>query len=591
MELDIHIVEQGGMVCQDMAYATAAVALKREYQLMYLKAWEFDFSLEHTFLSKNPKEFALYDSYEPEKQKSICREYEQAIGKRVSAGNPDVELMLEAFHGVKVVQKSAEDENAYWNGILKQLDKKIPVDMWFDQYYMPWTKQMRKKAPLRYQGYMMINGYDPLTEQISCIDIHGTRQQESMPLSTFQEFLHQHQRFQYTTYEICNEGRFFDRNIFLTETLSRVYEKNECGYDMFAKMRGFAEYVRELFDLQREIALSHETKGEIAAPTHLLCSKGLIEVSRMRNLFAVTLDYIATHENNDSFHTMSKKFKLLATKWQVLVSMIGKAYFKHSYDGLSVQLAEHIEKIAQMEDALAGQFEELLQTTCDDAGEIVDCNSKKKRNGDDVRKEHSGTEVHRDCVGTSRTVTDVYLDLGADVNNKAFSPDNRNVWNADFDGLGNYLILDEQMKQERFDCAAGRFLLRTGQKEKDNICCNGQKITVEPAFYKEICILGACDSGAFYGQMQIQYEDGTSEDIILGFSEWRFGKCEFGDRSAWKGKRVYWNKISEEEMGYLFTTQISLHEARKVTGLKLPECENMHLFAVTLRKLDQDQTR
>ncbi len=566
MKLNLNIVEAAGMVCQDMGAATATRGLGQDYELMYQDAWGFQYNDELEFCSLNPKEYELFYGYSKKQQKAVCEKYKNALGRKVSGGQNRQEKWLSFYHGVETQHKKFNTQELYLEGIKKQLAKGIPVEMWFDQYFMPWTKEVRKKAPLRYQGYMMIHGFDEETGDFHCIDIHGTRTEEVMPMRNFLAFLKEHQRYCFTTYRPTGEQNPFQVKRFLEKTLQRI--EGIGNKSIFNEMRRLADDIEKKFDFQEEIALSQESKGSLAAPTHILCVKSFTEVSRMRNLFALTLTYIGERENMPEILKLSERFRLHAAKWQILVAILGKAYFKKDFNGLDKQLSEHIRRLADEEEETKEILKQLLDESRIEKVKHLNENEEKKQ------KEIGNGEEKNDYV---------FCDLVSLFNNRAFAATLKNAEKADFDGLGNYLLRDMQKGKQMIFCGEQPFQL--GKEGEDNICCTNQIVSIQPDEYYSLNILGACDSGAFYGKLEISYLDGEKQESIFGFGEWRFGKCEFGEKLAWQGERVYWNQVNAEEKGYLFWKRIPLNRQKKLCQIKLPDCKNMHVFSITLNKL------
>lgn len=555
----MRIVEAAGMVCQDMGNATAAKGLQSDYGFMYQDAWSFEYGDELKFHSLNPKEYDIFYQLSQSEQEKLVETYNQQLGRKVSVGDCKCEEYLKTFHGIEVLHKKYGNKKEYWESILEQLERGYPVEMWFDQYFMPWTKEVRKKAPLRYQGYMMINGYDKEKQLIHCIDIHGTRKQEEMPLSFFKEFLQEHKNYSYTTYNRTEPTERFDTENFIHRSLQRVYGNR--GNSMFDEMRRLGNDIENNFDFQKEIDLSIAAKGMLAAPTHVMCAKSFTEVSRMRNLFALTLEYIAEQNQDDIFLNVSKRMKLHATKWQMLVSLMGKAYYKKNFTELKIQIAEHIMRIADEEEETVEVLERCLS------------------------KDQTKSEMSGSAAGTNEK-KDRFVFCKLEMNNKAFASNSGNEAGADFDGLGNYLLINPQLKgaiqDSKLFLGDKVFVFMGMTQGMDNVCCLGQKVKVQTDNYRGLSILGACDSGAFFGKLEFIFEDGSSEESIFGFGEWRFGKCEFGETLAWSGDRVYWNQVNQEEKGYLFTNELAVKAEKKLSAIRLPECGNMHIFAITL---------
>lgn len=563
MLLDIDLIEESGMICQDMAYATAANYLGRRYELMFKDAWGFEFSDQLVFKSLNPKEYDVFNGYDSIKQQEIVKTYKDAIGRRISVRQDSVVHNLKAYHGIEVVFGNPSNKEAYIEEILSQLEKQYPVDLWFNQYFMPWTKKSRKVAPMCYQGYLMLTGYNEQQKAFHCIDIHGTRTKEMIPLAVFEDFIEMHHYFNYTTYRVIENEKPILLNEYIEETVKRITGEQPHSVNMFEEMRKCAQYIKSSFDFQKEIELSHISKGKLAAPTHILCVKSLVEVARMRNLYAVTLNYLGQRDHNARLIELSRVFNLYATKWQIMVSILVKAFYNKDYTELPIQLSNYILSIVEEEEK---GLEELI--AIQKAGNTLAQISKEKK------QPHECTHINEIK----------FYNLRPYMNNKGICCEDLGAVQADFDGLGNYYLLKQRPINNILEDKMMMFKLNLVDEENDNVICEGQYLEGLEDSYSYIAFLGACDSGAFYGKIEIIYQDDFKEEVIFGFGEWRFGKCEFKEKLAFQCERVYMNVNSPEAKGYIFSKTIGLRHQVPVKAIRLPACPNMHIFALSLIK-------
>ena len=57
----------------------------------------------------------------------------------------------------------------------------------------------------------------------------------------------------------------------------------------------------------------------------------------------------------------------------------------------------------------------------------------------------------------------------------------------------------------------------------------GQAVTFVPEVFSRICILGAANHGDYTGQAMLVYEDGTTQNIAVSFSDWCGGPSKGED--------------------------------------------------------------
>ena len=181
-------------------------------------------------------------------------------------------------------------------------------------------------------------------------------------------------------------------------------------------------------------------------------------------------------------------------------------------------------------------------------------------------------------VGFTNEYVAKEIDLKKLYNNKAFEEKGDVVLEADLTGFKEY-FLEEEFSQERvikvFDLA---FFISYGL---DNVCCKGQNVNVFEEGVQKIYILGCSEWGEGSGNMKIIYADGNIEYYYIGFKDWFF--CDTEDMYvAWKGKAQ--NSFGDVEERALFCISIKLGHKGKIQHIKLPSCDNMHIFGMKMIK-------
>lgn len=326
---------------------------------------------------------------------------------------------------------------------------------------------------------------------------------------------------------------------------------------MFREMELLADDLKERFDFEKEIACTEKHIGKLPTPNWIFFVSDIIDIGRMRALYSISLKYLSDVYGNSSLLKLSEDFKILWSKWQLLVSVLIKSYFGGNFSKLNRKLEGHLRQIIELEKALTKKLED-----CAD-------------NNNSIGK----TDIQSRGIREGKNKTFLHLDIGELCNNKAFYKKIKEEEPADFDGLHNYYLLADSTQYNFLTGNNQEFRLR--MDGLDNIKCTGQYLKTNVKDVDSIRILGACDSGAFYGNFIVCYEDGYIQEAILGFGEWRFEKCELGERPALISSRFYCNEVKEEEKGYIFSNIVDIQSKERITGIRLPHCENMHIFAIT----------
>ena len=544
MNKDI-IVSEIGMKCVDIAQATVAHIVGRDYELMFCNCWEFSFIENKEDINFNFK--SKEDEY-------ILEKYFHTIAIRMSKNISDFSYYLEKYYNIRTTYYSNLSSNKVWSMISNITNGKNYIGMWYDQFYLPWAKEIRKQAPLRYDGFILIIGYNVIEKKIICLDIHGSRKVEMLTLDIFLKYIYSKSEHYLIKYEVLKEKKEIDfKNI-----QSNLYNNfgNLDISSMIYKMRKFEMFLEKDFDYQRELELSLLGRYELSAPTHIEGIKSLTDISRKRNLFSIYLKYVGKKVEDENILYLSDKFKLLAADWQIMVSIMVKSYYLKDFKGLNKKLYNQVQVcIAHEESILNNLF-------------------------DERKREHKHInyiiEEKRDELNLGYDL----LDINKYYNSKAFAKDRSNDEKANFDNLGNFLIIP---KNKEIVCSGCHIDIY--QNRYDNISCDGQVIDNLDKKYQCLFLIGACDLGAYYGNFRIEYDDNTFEDKIVGFGEWRVEKCEFNEVVIWKGARVNFGEINNEELGYIFQQKIIIMRRNKIKKIILPKNKHIHIWGIIGKQL------
>ncbi len=115
----------------------------------------------------------------------------------------------------------------------------------------------------------------------------------------------------------------------------------------------------------------------------------------------------------------------------------------------------------------------------------------------------------------------------------------------------------------------------------DNMGCKQQQLNVQRGVYRKVYILGYATWGNQGGTMIISFSDNSCEEIDLYFSDWT-SESNYGECIVWKTE-FFLNNEKDIYDGKIFSTEYSFNKLEKeITSLKLPENENIHIFAITL---------
>lgn len=173
----------------------------------------------------------------------------------------------------------------------------------------------------------------------------------------------------------------------------------------------------------------------------------------------------------------------------------------------------------------------------------------------------------------------VKVDLSAYYNEDAFSYDTRRG-DGDFDGHGNSYSANLFTANPTYDGASySTGPLNNGKN--NSIRMEGQKITLRQNKYESIRLLGSATNGNQSGIVRINYTDGSSTRITLSMKDW----CA-ADASGEKIVQTMGHRHSETGddniKAHVYAYYLSPDRHKTVSGITLPDQEDMHVLALTL---------
>ena len=87
--------------------------------------------------------------------------------------------------------------------------------------------------------------------------------------------------------------------------------------------------------------------------------------------------------------------------------------------------------------------------------------------------------------------------------------------------------------------------------------------------------------------MEVTYPDGIIQSIPVRFTDWWSSYPVYEEEVIWKGKCA---KFKDNEFTVvpntvsIFAVCFRLKDKKEILKLKLPECHNIHIFAIALGK-------
>ncbi len=521
MLLNIPPVHVEGLNCREDIFFSVASHYRGEYRLAFSGAFNFE------YLPPEPGEEGL-------------------MGKRIGTGNNNLQDLLEMHYGFKISTVKAETVGEILNTINEQLKLGYPTAISINTYWCPWSRNYQKHSLGHTCLALDIDG----SNNIVCIDPVAGLNHFKLPYADFEKGY----AF-YSTFHFEESSGAFDYKAILSESVEKIRQSN-----IFNNLESF------IIDFTTRFNFEDEFRGARSNIWGALFYRNLMYVSGSRLLYSQFIDHINKNLQNPCLDDIVNDFQNVSTKWKVAISWL----LKGVYTGYSPVIHDRALKI--FEDILKEERNILskLQDAMDNSG-LAQNEENAKNTGFDIITEET------ECT---------FIDLKDMFNNIAFHSICSKDCPADFTGTGHYFLTQEAPDGQIISLGKMRFefpVLRDGVC--DNISCSSQTIPVPTGEYRGIFILGSSEWGNYTEHMTLNHAGGNRDTVRIDLSDWAAGQPLYDEKVIWKGKvydknegRLYYNLYS------IFAVQRFFPGTVKLESITLPQCTNMHIFAITLFK-------
>ena len=273
--------------------------------------------------------------------------------------------------------------------------------------------------------------------------------------------------------------------------------------------------------------------------------------------FSIYLTNVRKYLDKNKIDILIKLYMEIFDEWCVLAAVVMKNIIKATYDNLSEIIKDKIKGIVKKEQHL---METLINR---DARTFI-----QKR--------------YAICITRlGEFISSNHIDIGMYCNNKGivFEGEERN--DTDFTGYNEFFLMPSIRGNIEIDmCKNISFNLC--REKKDNICCNRQVIDMNNGVGKALLVVGCCEWGSYSAEMQLEYKNGEKESAIVSF-----GDCDFSGLEKDKLQNValfskFFSQGNDKKTICAIYYSIFELQCTKLNKLILPECTNMHIFAISI---------
>ena len=496
-------------------------------------------------------EYMYFDTLNIKIDLKKCKDL--GVGKSIEDGS-HIEENLARYAGLTRKMVAVEIDQAL-KIIQEELKEGRPVALNMEGTQCPWDWRYHTGIPGGHEFYLV--GYHSKENRYDCVDPYYNKKGV---LLTEEQLRAGYRSIVTNQYQ---QPEKIDALTVLKDRLNKLHANNYANllYDL-------AEVVKDHFVLEKEVE-NYDPQEELTFDTiqnRLYLNQSFRMVIHNKARFATLLLRLSKEEPRYGalFQEKAKEVLVLSKKWDSLHLMMSKKIVARKQDGLADYLYKKIVSIASDEqEFIQGFIDELEHQTTN-----ITENRPLQVENDEVLEAH-------------------YIDLKPFFNNEGIGIEDSKV--ADFNNNGEYFLagtvpsgLLKEKKGISFQMADK--VVST----PDNIACSKQNISVVCDSYKELLILGCSEWGRHCDHGQIQFEDGSSMKVLLDMEEWvpkmQYAMPENIYKTCQKVVVVGNGKVVDEEDCYLYYYRFAIDATKKVTNIILPECANMHIFAMTLIK-------
>jgi hypothetical protein len=512
--------------CFEDQITTVASWFGRGYELMYAESWGF--------------------SYSPADGDSSG-----ILGKRIGAGRTreNALRLLELYHGIRFTWHQTNTIDEVLPILKAELAAGRPVIIYLDSYWCPWAPSSYQKIQNSHHNCIVV-GLDEVNGFLYCTDGYYVEQNKTLPLEYYAQGCGRCGTFTL----IGDEAPIIDWREIIKSSAELILGSNSFP-NAFDAMRTFGRDAA-LIDLAAEI---EGCPNIWRSPLWMQ----LDNIHKGRKQFSKVLRYMAEQYDVAELLVLSRQVEQVGGLWSIIQTMLYKAHIKNNSSAILCRIPEKINEVADEEERIANALISLsLQNTTTSIADFLRTNKAQ--------------------IIPEETIC---IDLSDYLNNNGFGSSMSNDCTADLLGTGQYFLIEGLPETHEWQIGGMKFRFpRVADKANDNISCTGQNIRVPIGRYYYIMLMGCAECGNFSKNMTVEYSDGTSDSILIEFSDWH-SLPYFGESIAWSGKSVLHLKDNIMLMPYqahLFVQTYSLNHDKILESIHLPDFPNIHVFAISL---------
>ncbi|PYG86926.1 butirosin biosynthesis protein H-like [Ruminiclostridium sufflavum DSM 19573] len=545
--------------CLDECMISVTQFFGRKFILMYSQAWGFSLKEE------------LFDNTGT------------VISPDVDRG--EVYELLALYHGIHVTFVNNTEAAGVKEIILKELYYDKPVGVLMDTYYYSWDPNKNQHG----KHWFLITGVDTEKEILYCTDPYF---QQKDAVLDFNDFIEGYLGVYFTFHTTGEEALEYDWKRIAGSSINKIKGKESpCIFDNMIK---YADFLEKNFCLKDETCKGNRI---IDMPFYI----NLQALSRGRMQFALFLEDMASRYRIKALFYVAGKLREAGGKWDAVRGIMAKCIVKSDEAGIKSRIPQKIRDISSYESEVFDLLMDIFGASSCFSSDKLSTDSFKdlrcsfENTGEAQKNKHrlvskpdAEADINKNTEISGHTENSdnyFYLNLTGYFNNNGFGSMLNSNTKANLSGTGLFFVREDLPEKDVWCINNMRFVFpKPAEDSNDNITCLEQLIEVPCLSCRSLMILATADFGSFSELVTIHYNDGGTEKIKIGFTEYIF-EPSYGELIAWEGRACEKtnNAIQIHNSPVkIFANNYKLEKSGRITGISLPYLPNIHIFSITL---------
>lgn len=497
-------------------------------------------------------EYMLHDSWNF-KFSPAPSSNESLLGTQISENSKTNFSALRDYHEFSIEFYPITDLSDFLQVVRGELANDRPVAVSVDTFWCPWIKYQYQKTHRAH--YCLITEIDD-NNNMQVIESQIATTPKLLPYSHFLEgYRDRYVLFSKTKPRISN---VFDWRKSILEKIES-FSMNGQDNSIFEQMKLFSKLLPEQLNIDNEII------GFELMPLKSPIYENIFKIGKRRLQYSEYLKYISKKYQILELDSFSKHFKSIGAQWQSIFGILAKAYYTSAKSKIFQKVSDKIASLSEIEEQLSSE----LYNFCLN-------NSSNKSNIDlQYNQKHISNRIE----------SFKHIGLLEYFNNNGVSDSYEITGVSEFSNGGRYFDASDFPNQRFIQIENMNFMLpEISINSFDNIYCSGQELQLSIDSPKYIMFLGCSELGSHSEYVEITYSNGEKKELLIEFTNYCKFPPIFDERTAWESRVLERQNDQVNEFpykGYVYAKNYSLDIQDKIVSIKLPECMNMHIFAIT----------